>query len=82
MVEARHEMNKTTFGTWVKDQITTLLLILGIGLPFLAGFLSVIQWAGDDFAFYVWVCYIYYLNYLFIIPISRRSLCVHFSYSL
>lgn len=55
IVEARHEMNKTTFGTWVKDQIITLLLILGIGMPFLAGFLTITNWAGEDFAFYVWV---------------------------
>ncbi|KAJ3359514.1 CAAX prenyl protease 1 [Kappamyces sp. JEL0680] len=69
VVEARHNMNKTTIGTFVTDQITTLLLVLGIGMPVLAGFLAVVQWAGDDFAFYVWsFMVVFQLFFMMIFP--------------
>jgi STE24 endopeptidase len=55
VVEAKHGMNKTTIGTFITDQITMLALTLGLGMPVLAGFLWTVQWAGEDFAFYVWL---------------------------
>jgi STE24 endopeptidase len=55
VIEARHDMNKTSLGTFVTDQFKMIALFLGIGMPFLAGFLSVVHWAGENFALYVWV---------------------------
>jgi hypothetical protein len=49
VLEEKHGFNKTTVKTWVTDQIKTYVLTAVIGLPFLAGFLRIIQWAGKNF---------------------------------
>ena len=55
VIEARNGFNKTTYGTFVLDEFKTSFLILVIGMPFLAAALAIIEWAGKDFAFYVFV---------------------------
>ncbi len=49
VIEERHGFNKTTKKLWVSDQIKTFALCIVLGLPFLAGFLKVIEKAGKNF---------------------------------
>lgn len=49
VIEERHGFNKTTKKLWVTDQIKTFVLAVVLGLPFLAGFLKVIEKAGKNF---------------------------------
>jgi STE24 endopeptidase len=49
VLEEKHGFNKSTKGLWVADQVKTLGLIGILGLPILAGFLRVIEWAGRSF---------------------------------
>jgi STE24 endopeptidase len=49
VIEERHGFNKTTKKLWVSDQIKTFALAIVLGLPFLAGFLKVIEKAGKNF---------------------------------
>ncbi|KAL7420518.1 zinc metalloprotease [Cryptotrichosporon argae] len=49
VLEARHGFNKSTPALWVSDQLKSWALAAAIGLPFLAGFLKVIEYAGDSF---------------------------------
>ncbi|KAJ3271780.1 CAAX prenyl protease 1 [Terramyces sp. JEL0728] len=55
VIEERHGFNKQTYGLFFSDTIKTYLLTLIIGMPVLAGFLAVIQWAGKNFFLYVWL---------------------------
>jgi STE24 endopeptidase len=62
IVEQKHGFNKLTLGnnwpyagTFTADIFKTLFLILILGMPALAAFLKIIQWAGDSFTFYVFI---------------------------
>ncbi|KAJ2994140.1 CAAX prenyl protease 1 [Globomyces sp. JEL0801] len=55
VIEARHGFNKQTYGLFFSDTIKSLLLTLGIGMPVLGLALYIIDWAGDNFYFYVWL---------------------------
>ncbi|KAF9582564.1 hypothetical protein BGW38_000053 [Lunasporangiospora selenospora] len=55
VIEERHGFNKQTIGLFVSDTIKSLLVSAVIGIPFLSGFLKVIQISGDNFYFYVWL---------------------------
>ncbi|KAI8904098.1 peptidase family M48-domain-containing protein [Gorgonomyces haynaldii] len=55
VIEQKHGFNKQTFSLFLLDKIKTFALTLVIGMPFLAAFLYIIDWAGSDFVFYVWV---------------------------
>jgi len=48
-LEERHGFNKSTKKLWIADQIKTTGLMAVFGLPILAGFLKVIDWAGRSF---------------------------------
>lgn len=65
VIEQTHGFNKQTYGTFISDIFKTLFLWFVLGMPFLAGFLKVVFWAGKDFAFYlysfVFVCQIFFL---------------------
>ncbi|KXS21577.1 hypothetical protein M427DRAFT_65593 [Gonapodya prolifera JEL478] len=54
VVEKRHGFNKSTFGTWIGDQVKTLLLAAGLGGPVLAAALWIVQKSGRQFYFYLW----------------------------
>ncbi|KAJ3308973.1 CAAX prenyl protease 1 [Boothiomyces sp. JEL0838] len=55
VIEERHGFNKQTYGLFFSDTVKTFFLTLIIGMPVLAGFLAVIQWAGENFFFYIWL---------------------------
>jgi STE24 endopeptidase len=48
-LEERHGFNKTTRKLWVTDQLKTWGLAAVLGLPFLAGFLKIIELTGKSF---------------------------------
>ncbi|KAI9635595.1 metalloendopeptidase [Dioszegia hungarica] len=49
VIEEKHGFNKQTVGLWIADQVKTWALIAVIGLPFMAGFLRIIEAAGKNF---------------------------------
>ncbi|KAK8846643.1 hypothetical protein IAR55_005730 [Kwoniella newhampshirensis] len=49
VLEEKHGFNKSTLGLWVADTLKTYALFAVIGLPVLAGFLRIIEWAGKSF---------------------------------
>lgn len=49
VIEEKHGFNKTTRKLWVMDNIKTYALTMILGLPFLAGFLKIIELAGKNF---------------------------------
>ncbi|WWC67541.1 uncharacterized protein I206_101450 [Kwoniella pini CBS 10737] len=49
VLEQKHGFNKSTVKLWITDTIKTYALAAVIGLPVLAGFLKVIEWAGKGF---------------------------------
>ncbi|BEI80436.1 hypothetical protein CcaverHIS002_0109650 [Cutaneotrichosporon cavernicola] len=49
VIEEKHGFNKTTKKLWITDQIKTFAIAIVLGLPFLAGFLKVIEMAGKNF---------------------------------
>ncbi|KAH7103466.1 peptidase family M48-domain-containing protein [Auriculariales sp. MPI-PUGE-AT-0066] len=49
VLEAKHGFNKTTPGLFVTDILKSWLIGVGIGAPFLSGFLWLLRWAGDRF---------------------------------
>ncbi|TPX55386.1 Ste24 endopeptidase [Powellomyces hirtus] len=55
VIEQRHGFNKTTPKLFVMDMIKETTLSAVIGIPLIAAFLKIIDWAGQDFYFYVWV---------------------------
>jgi STE24 endopeptidase len=48
-IEEKHGFNKSTWGLWVTDQLKSYALGAVIGLPVLAAFLKIVDWAGDWF---------------------------------
>jgi STE24 endopeptidase len=53
VLEEKYGFNKTTFGTWVQDQVKTTLLSIAIGLPLTAAGLWIIEWQGPQFVQYL-----------------------------
>jgi STE24 endopeptidase len=53
VIEARHGFNKSTLGLWIADKLKEQLLFAALGLPLLAGFLKIMDWAGDSFVGYL-----------------------------
>lgn len=53
VIEARHGFNKSTLGLWIADKLKEQLLFAALGLPLLAGFLKIMNWAGDSFVGYL-----------------------------
>ncbi|WVN88890.1 uncharacterized protein L203_104105 [Cryptococcus depauperatus CBS 7841] len=49
VLEEKHGFNKSTKGLWVADTFKTYALVAVLGLPILAGFLRIIEWAGKGF---------------------------------
>ncbi len=49
VLEEKHGFNKSTVKLWISDQIKTMGLLAVIGLPLLAAFLRIIEWAGRSF---------------------------------
>jgi STE24 endopeptidase len=49
ILEEKYGFNKQTVNLWVMDQVKGYALGAIIGLPILAGFLKVIEWAGKGF---------------------------------
>ncbi|OCF76532.1 STE24 endopeptidase [Kwoniella mangroviensis CBS 8886] len=49
VLEQKHGFNKSTVKLWIADTIKTYALAAVIGLPVLAGFLRIIDWAGKSF---------------------------------
>lgn len=49
VLEERHGFNKSTVRLWISDQLKTWALLAIIGLPLLAAFLRIIEWAGRSF---------------------------------
>ncbi|EDQ90583.1 uncharacterized protein MONBRDRAFT_15863 [Monosiga brevicollis MX1] len=54
-LEARHGFNKQTPAFFLKDQIKMLGVNLALVSLLLSAFLKVIEWAGDNFFFYLWL---------------------------
>jgi STE24 endopeptidase len=53
VIEERHGFNKSTFKLFITDTIKGWLVGGIIGLPFLAAFLKIVDWAGDSFVPYL-----------------------------
>ena len=49
VLEEKYGFNKQTVRLWVMDQVKGYALGAVIGMPILAGFLKVIEWAGKGF---------------------------------
>lgn len=49
VLEEKHGFNKSTKKLWIMDQIKTWVLVAVFGLPILAGFLKIVDWAGKSF---------------------------------
>ncbi|KAJ1803131.1 zinc metalloprotease [Coemansia sp. RSA 2523] len=54
VVEKKHGFNKQTMGLFWADALKSLLLVLALGAPVLAGFLWVIERTGERFYLYAW----------------------------
>lgn len=52
VIEEKHGFNKLTIGLWLSDLFKGLALSAILGLPVLAAFLKIIDWAGDGFVKY------------------------------
>jgi STE24 endopeptidase len=48
-IEEKHGFNKSTWGLWVTDQLKSYAIGAVIGLPVLAAFLKIVDYAGDWF---------------------------------
>ncbi|KAF9429218.1 hypothetical protein BGZ76_001642 [Entomortierella beljakovae] len=55
VIEERHGFNKQTLRLYISDLIKGHLVGGAIGMPFLAGFLKIIQVSGKNFYLYVWL---------------------------
>jgi STE24 endopeptidase len=53
VIEERHGFNKSTLKLFITDTIKGWLVGGVIGLPFLAAFLKIVDWAGDSFVPYL-----------------------------
>jgi len=48
VLEEKHGFNKTTIGLFFADMVKGWALGIALGAPLLAGFLKIVQWAGDS----------------------------------
>ncbi|KAI8822201.1 peptidase family M48-domain-containing protein [Fimicolochytrium jonesii] len=55
VIEERHGFNKQTLRLFFTDMVKGQLLSAVIGIPLLVAFLKIIEWAGSNFYFYIWV---------------------------
>ncbi|KAI9596431.1 peptidase family M48-domain-containing protein, partial [Syncephalis fuscata] len=55
VIEQRHGFNKQTLTLFFGDFVKSLLISAVIGAPLISGFLSIINWAGESFYYYVWM---------------------------
>lgn len=53
VIEERHGFNKSTLKLFIIDTLKGWLVGAVIGMPFLAAFLKIIDWAGDSFVPYL-----------------------------
>ena len=53
VIEERHGFNKSTLKLFITDTLKGWLVGGVIGLPFLAAFLKIVDWAGDSFVPYL-----------------------------
>lgn len=53
VIEERHGFNKSTLKLFIVDTLKGWLVGAVIGMPFLAAFLKIIDWAGDSFVPYL-----------------------------
>ncbi|KAK4684554.1 STE24 endopeptidase, partial [Tremellales sp. Uapishka_1] len=60
VLEEKHGFNKSTRKLWVMDQLKTLPLVAGLGLPFLAAFLKIIEVTGKLFVPWLMVFIYFY----------------------
>ncbi|KAJ9120992.1 hypothetical protein QFC24_004972 [Naganishia onofrii] len=58
VIEERHGFNKSTLKLFTTDTLKGWLVGGVIGLPFLAAFLKIIDWAGDSFVPYLMVFFL------------------------
>ncbi|KAI5453819.1 zinc metalloprotease [Naganishia albida] len=58
VIEERHGFNKSTLKLFVMDTLKGWLVGAVIGMPFLAAFLTIIDWAGDSFVPYLMVFFL------------------------
>jgi STE24 endopeptidase len=69
VIEAKFGFNKQTIGTFVGDIFKTYFLVLILGVPFFAGFLKIVQWAGDSFVLYLYsFVFVFQIFFLLIFP--------------
>jgi STE24 endopeptidase len=54
-VEERHGFNKQSLGLFFSDLVKGHAIGAVIGLPLVAAFLWIIQTAGKNFFFYIWI---------------------------
>ncbi len=70
VIEARYGFNRTTFGTFVLDQLKTALLAIALGAPLLAGVLWFFEQAGSFAWLYSWLLVvIVQLAIMFVAPV-------------
>lgn len=55
VIEERHGFNKSTLKLFITDTLKGWLVGAVIGMPFLAAFLKIIDWAGDAFVPYLMI---------------------------
>ncbi len=69
VIEERFGFNKTTRGTFVRDQLKGLALALVLGAPLLAGVIAIFEYAGSLAWLYCWVAVsLFILGLQFVAP--------------
>ncbi|BAM40700.1 metalloprotease [Theileria orientalis strain Shintoku] len=66
VLEEKHGFNKKTYKLFVKDLLITLSLEVGLGGPFLAAVIFLVNWGGELFYFYVFG-FIVVFNFIMIV---------------
>lgn len=78
VLEEKHGFNKSTRKLWIMDQLKTYALLAALGLPFLAGFLWIIEWAGKSFVpflmVFLWVTLLFPLGCVTLLSTSFCNL--------
>jgi STE24 endopeptidase len=55
VIEQRFGFNQSTLSTWIMDRLKTLVLILVLGTPLLAGILGIFQYTGQTAWIWCWM---------------------------
>ncbi|UKJ90820.2 metalloprotease [Theileria orientalis] len=66
VLEEKHGFNKKTYKLFLKDLLITLSLEVGLGGPFLAAVIFLVNWGGELFYFYVFG-FIVVFNFIMIV---------------